>query len=289
MNEFFKNILIRLREIFDPEIMGTKAADLVANLLVAIIIFAAFYLGWIVVRLALKQFYRRSDLDETAQAFTSTIFKYTILLVGGVNALSAVGIDTAGLVASLGIAGITIGFAARDAFSNLISGILIFMDRPFVIGDLVEVGGNYGRVDQITLRSTRIVTPDGKMLAVPNTEIINTTVSSYTNVPHLRIDISITIGVEEDINQVRQILLKLIQSNPDFMESPLPRVIVTQLNDYNVAIELQAWIEDERSHVEKRSELREKVFNVLNAAGVEMPFETIQLTPLEVRLSDRDS
>lgn len=215
-----------------------------------------------------------------------TVLKFSILLAALFNALSIMGVDTSGLLASLGIVGITIGFAARDAFSNLISGILIFLDRPFVIGDLVEVGDNYGRVDQIKLRSTRIITSDGKMLAVPNTEIINKTVTSYTNFPHLRLDIVATIGVTEDIERVRQILLGILQKDPDYLDKPRARVIVTELNDYNVALELQVWIKDERTHVEKRTELREKMFKALNDAHIEMPFETLQLTPLKVSLQE---
>lgn len=86
------------------------------------------------------------------------------------------------------------GFSARDALSNLISGILIFLDRPFVIGDLVEIERKYGKVEKITLRSTRVVTKDGRLLAVPNAEIINKTVASYKNFPHLRLYVVVTIG-----------------------------------------------------------------------------------------------
>ncbi|MGD2028246.1 MAG: mechanosensitive ion channel family protein, partial [Anaerolineales bacterium] len=179
--------------------------------------------------------------------------------------------------ASIGIAGVTIGFAARDAFSNLISGLLIFLDRPFVIGDLVEVGDNYGHVDQITLRSTRIITSDGKMLAVPNNEMINTTVASYTNFPNLRLDIPVTVGVSEDTQHVRELLLDVVKGDPDYLEIPAPRVVVTELNDYNVALELQVWLKDERQHVEMRSSLRERVFKKLTQAQVDMPFETIQV------------
>jgi small conductance mechanosensitive channel len=160
---------------------------------------------------------------------------------------------------------------------------MIFLDRPFVIGDLVEIEDNYGRVEQITLRSTRIVTPDGKMLAVPNSDIINKTVASYTNFPHLRLDIPVTVGVNENLGRVRRLLLGLVADNPDYLAEPPPRVVVTALNDYNVAMELQAWIRDERTHVPMRSALREQVFEALNAAGVDMPFETI-----EVRSSGRD-
>jgi small conductance mechanosensitive channel len=285
MDQFFRNILKRLAEIFDPEVLATKAADWFANLIVALITFAAFYLGWLLVQIGLKQFFKRSEIDETTQEFVKTILKYTILLIGAVNALSSMGVDTAGLLASLGIAGITIGFAARDAFSNLISGILIFVDRPFVIGDLIEVGGNYGRVDQITLRSTRIITPDGKMLAVPNTEMINKTVSSYTNFPHLRLDIDIAIGVDENIDRVRHVILSVLDGDEDILDAPAPVVFVTELNDYNVVLQLRAWIDQERTHVEKRAELYEKLWEALNQAKVDMPFETLQLAPLDVKIN----
>ena len=284
MRELVDVILERLQELFDPELLGTKIVDITINLIVALITFAAFYLVWLILNQILKRLYPSTRLDETSQAFITTIVKYSILLIGLVNALSTMGVDTGGLLASLGIVGITIGFAARDAFSNLISGILIFLDRPFVIGDLVEVGDYYGRVAQITLRSTRIITRDGKMLAVPNAEIINKTVTSYTNFPHLRLDVGVTVGVNENIDEVRQILIDVIRDDPDYLAEPPPRVVITQLNDYNVALELQAWIKEERIHIEKRFEMREKIFKTLNEMQIEMPFETLQLTPLKVKL-----
>ncbi|MAT99421.1 MAG: mechanosensitive ion channel protein MscS [Anaerolineaceae bacterium] len=285
MSELIDVILERLQTFFDPKTLGTQLVDFMINLVVALITFATFYLAWIIIRLLLNRFLPKSRFDKTSQAFIKTILQYTILLLGLVNALSVMGVDTAGLLASLGIVGITIGFAARDAFSNLISGILIFLDRPFVIGDLVEVGENYGRVSQITLRSTRIITGDGKMLAVPNAEIINKTVTSYTNFPHLRLDVEVTVGVNEKIEKVRQILFEVIQEDPDYLQEPPARVVITQLNDYNVALELQVWIKDERIHIEKRFELREKIFNDLTEKQIEMPLETIQLTPLTVNMA----
>jgi small conductance mechanosensitive channel len=230
---------------------------------------------------------RRSKVDSTTVSFVNTLLKFGLFTVGVVTALDTAGVETSAVLASLGVAGLTIGFAARDALSNIISGILIFLDRPFTIGDLVEVQGAYGRVEKITLRSTRVVTPDGKMLAIPNTAVINNTVASYTNVPHLRLDIPVTVGVAEDLGRVRNILLGLVADNPASLTEPAPRVHVTQLNDYNVAVELRAWLENEREHVEKRAELREFAFNALNRAGVAMPFETIQLAPFEARLGRR--
>lgn len=283
MNEFFDSILNRLGQSFDPEIIGTTMAVVVANLIVAILIFAAFYVLWKLLDWISRPVIRRARLDETTASFVQTILKYTILAFGLIQALDAVGIDTAAVIASLGIAGLTIGFAARDALSNIISGLFIFWDRPFVLGDLIEVEGNYGKVDKITLRSTRVVTVDGKMLAIPNSTMVNTTVASYTNFPNLRLDVEVTIGVAEDVDRVREILLGLVRGNPDYLAEPPPQVVVTQLNDYNVALEVRAWLKDERQHIPKRFALREAIFETLTAAGVDMPFETLQLTPLEIR------
>lgn len=283
MSELIDNIIIRLQTYFDPEVLGAALVDTLADVIVALLTFTLFYLIWRVLKIGLQFVLTRTLADETTASFAQTALKYTILVLGAIQALTTAGIDTAALLGSLGIAGLTIGFAARDALSNLISGLLIFWDRPFVIGDLVEVGSNYGQVDTITLRSTRVVTSDGRMLAVPNAEIINSTVASYTNFPHLRLDIDVTIGVNESIDRTRQLLLSVIEGDLAFLKQPAPRVVVAALNDYNVALQLQVWLENEREHVEERSDLREKVFTTLTEAGIDMPYETLRLTPLEVK------
>ena len=288
MSDFISTILNRLEDVFDPQVLGKLMVGWLMNLIVGLAIMVVFYLLWLLARWVMR-IALRTKVDATTFSFIETSAKFSLFIIGAITALDSVGIKTSTLLTSMGIVGLTIGFAARDALSNLISGILIFIDRPFVLGDLVEVEGVYGKVDRITLRSTRVVTSDGRMLAVPNTEIINKTVASYTNFPNLRIDIGLTIGVKEDIQKVREILLGLVTEDPAFMTVPPPRVVVTALNDYNVAMELQAWIGDERQHVEKRFELREKVFNTLNKAGVELPFETIQLQPVEIQVQERKS
>ncbi|MCB8985428.1 MAG: mechanosensitive ion channel family protein [Ardenticatenaceae bacterium] len=287
MGDFVSGIWARISEMFDPTVAGTWLANTLANLIVGLVVFGIYLLVWILVRWLVRPALKRANLDETATTFIMTLLKFGLLAIGAINALNAAGVNTTAFLASLGIAGITLGFAARDAFSNLISGFLIFIDRPFVIGDLVEIGDNYGRVEQITLRSTRIITVDGKMLAVPNSDIINKTVASYTNFPHLRLNIPVTVGVSENVERVRRILLDIVRNDPNYLSDPAPRVVVTQLNDYNVEVELQAWIKDERAHIPLRFALREAVFDQLNAAGVEMPFETLQVAPLRVRLLDQ--
>jgi small conductance mechanosensitive channel len=281
LSQFLKSFMSRLYGFFDTERLALLFGEFLIDIVIVSLVLAFFYLIWRVLNRMLAPRLKQR-LDKTSASFAETVIKFTLFGIGVIAALNAAGVQTAALLGSLGVAGLTIGFALRETLSNIISGILIFLDRPFTIDDLVEIDGKYGRVDRITLRTTRVVTNDGKMLAIPNAEVMNKTVTSYTNFPHLRLDVAVTVAVTEDLERARRILLSLVQNDPDYMPEPSPRVVVTQLNDYNVAIELRAWLEDERRHVEKLLQLREKVFKELTAAGIEMPFETIQLAPHKV-------
>lgn len=279
-----EHISDRLSHMFSSERISRYLVEsLLPDLVVSVLVFSFFYLLHRVVARIARATLERTPLDLTARQFVQMLLKYFILTIGVISTLSQVGVDTGGLLTSLGVAGLTIGFAARDTISNIISGLFIFWDRPFVVGDLVEVGGNYGRVTEITMRSTRVVTVDGKMLAVPNSTIVNTTVASYTNFPHLRLDVSVTVGVGEDLTRVRELLLAIVDRDDRYMAEPAPIVGVVALNDYNVEVQLRAWIADERSHIPLRLELREKMFETLRGAGVELPYETLQLAPVQIQ------
>jgi small conductance mechanosensitive channel len=253
------------------------------RLLSAFLILLVYWGIWRFIRRGLEVFLRRGDLDATIGSLVHSTARLILLSIGIVSALGHLGIDIAGLLTGLGVVGLTVGFAAKDALSNMISGFFILWDRPFTIGDLVEIGDSYGRVDSITLRSTRVVTVDGRMLAIPNTEIINKTVASYTNFPHLRLDIAFTVAVHEDLGAVRRAALSVCENDAALMTDPPPAVVVTALNDYNVALELRVWLRDERSHIPARLALRERLFEALRAAEIAMPFETFALAPIEIR------
>lgn len=278
-----ERFLTKLGEQLNPTRFAEWAATILPQVGVAIVIMIAGWLIWKGVQRAGRTLVSRQTIDSTAQSFLFSVARGTIFIIAGVMALGQLGINTTSVLTSLGVVGLTIGFAAKDALSNVIAGLFIFWDRPFVLGDFVEIDGSYGRVDEITMRSTRVVTTDGKMLAIPNTTVVNSTVASYTNFPHLRLDVPVTIGVEEDIGRVREIALAIVTADDAFMNSPAPRLVVKALNDYNLEVELQAWLDDEKTHIVKRFELREKMFEAFRTAGIDMPFETVQIAPVELR------
>ena len=283
MSETVNQILHRLQERFNPATIAQWSAETVPSLITAILILLVYYLLWKVLNRGFGAVQRRVDLDPTVATFVGKALRYLLFTLALLSALAELGINTAAFVASLGIAGLTLGFAAKDTLSNVISGLFIFWDRPFVLGDLIETDGKYGRVQDITLRSTRLVTPDGKMLAVPNSTIVNNTVASYTNEPHLRIEIDVTVGVNENLSKIRHVFLALVKDDAQYMAKPSPEMVVVALNDYNVAVQFRIWLINETDHLKERFSLRERIYEALRQAGVDMPFETLQLAPFEVK------
>ena len=269
----------QLLQFFNMSSMVEHLLEWLPKLFAAVLVMLVFWAVWRVARRSVSLIIRRAKLDATIGALIQSVLKTVLLTIGVVSALGKVGVDIAGLLTGLGVVGLTIGFAAKDTLSNMISGIFILWDRPFTIGDLVEIGGAYGRVDSITMRTTRVVTVDGRMLAIPNSEVVNKTVASYTNFPHLRLDVAFTVAVTENLAKVRQIALAVCDAAAGFMTEPPPTVVITALNDYNVAMQLSVWLDDETTHIAARFALRERLFEALRAASVDMPFETLALVP----------
>ncbi len=271
--EFWKE----LEKYFNYEAIAAQVIAITQNAVKAGIILLAFYILYRVLKSVLSKIIERFELEKTIVNFLMMALRYTVLIFGVVTALDQIGVNIASLIAGLGIAGIAIGFAAKDTLSNIVAGIFIFWDRPFYIGDLVEIEGEYGEVQDITLRTTRIVTPDGRMVSIPNQKIAENKIISYTMFPHLRLDIAVTIGTGEQIEPARRELLKIVKGDDRFMQDREPDVLVKELGDYYTALELRVWLDDVRTHIPMRAELREKIFDAFNAAGLEMPFEKIEI------------
>ena len=272
-----QKFLERLQQIFDLNRLAEWLANLVPNLILALLVLAVFYLLYRVLSAAISQIAKRVGVERTALGFVLIAVKYLILIFGTVTALNQVGINVTSVIAGLGIAGLSLGLAAKDVLANIIAGIFIFWDKPFVIGDLIEASDVYGEVREITLRTTRIVTVDGKMVSVPNSVLANNKITSYTLQPHLRLDIEVSIGVNEDIGKARDVILALLPSDQRLLTQPAPVVLVTKLGDYFVGLQLRVWLDEARQHIAVRAELRERIKEALDRATIAMPFETIEV------------
>jgi small conductance mechanosensitive channel len=186
-------------------------------------------------------------------------------------------VEVTGLVAGLSIAGIAVGFAARDSLENFISGVTILLDEPFKVGDFIVVDDEYGQVDEITLRSTRIRTVRNEVMVLPNTMMITQRVVNHSKRGVLRVDIPFGIAYKEYPEEARQVVLDLADDDDRIRSTPSPSVVVTEMAGSSVNMILRMYLRDPRDEVPLRWEYTEKVREALREADIEVPFPHMQL------------
>jgi small conductance mechanosensitive channel len=254
-------VIESLRARFAPKIIAEWLLSVTPGVISAVLTFLIFWLLYLLMSRILNFAIKKASLDQTLSVFFTDLLKYVVLGSGLLAALSELGINTASIIASLGVAGLTIGFAAKDTLSNLMSGLFIFWDRPFTVGDIVIIAGQYGKVSEVTLRSTRIVTPDGKMISFPNSKVIDAPLTSFTNFPNLRLTCHHILPVNTDLDKVRKEMKELFNNDQRFLKQPAPAVNISEFNSNQLKLEFQVWISDETSHLELENQFKETIFN----------------------------
>lgn len=217
-----------------------------------------------------------------------------VLLVIGFSiylAFHTWGINMTAWLASAGVLGIAIGFAAKDTLSNFIAGVFILADAPYKIGDYVVLDtGERGEVTDIGIRSTRMLTRDDVELTIPNAIMENTKIINESGGPYQKFRIRIPIGVAygSDIAQIKKILLDISADNPLVCASPEARVRLRQLGSSSLDLELLCWVEHPSQRGLATDELLTTIYNAFNQAGIEIPFSKQDLYIKELPPSKTD-
>jgi len=184
-------------------------------------------------------------------------------------------IDVTTWIASAGVAGIAVGFAARDTLANLISGAFILADQPYKVGDYIVLGsGARGEVIEIGMRTTRLLTRDDVEVNLPNAviaggEIINETRGRF---PKMRVRVKVGVAYGSDVDQVVEVLLKTTEGVQHVATNPEPRVRFRQFGESSLDFELLAWVDLPVYRGLVLHELNLRVYKALAAAGIEIPF-----------------
>ena len=236
---------------------------------VVLLVFAGIY--WIMAR-GLKPVFERSRLQEDAAQLLTVILRYVVLGFGVLLALGQLGFNITGLLAGLGVAGLALGFAAKDTLANFIAGMTILWDRPFRVGDRVEIDGEFGQVKRITLRSTRIHTNQNVVVIIPNQSVVNNKIINHTMQASTRVDVQFGIAYKEDIDETRRTVLALTEGDERLRARPGPDVVVTELAESSVNLALRFWLVNPHTEVPIEYEYIERIKKALDRAGIEIPF-----------------
>lgn len=246
-------------------------SDLIPRVIVSLLILiVGRWLARLLTR-AFEKALRRADVDETLQDFFGQIIYYSLLGVVIVIALTNLGIPTTSLVAILGASVLAIGLALQDTLGNLASGVLIIMLRPYAVNDLVEIGGERGTVTAVAFFHTHLRTFDNKVLLVPNSDVMDGNIINYSAMDWIRVDMTFSIGYDDDLRKAKQILHDIIASDERITDDPPPLIAVQELGDNSVNFAVRPYTKlDDMFPV--RFDITEQVKLRFDEEGITIPF-----------------
>jgi len=218
----------------------------------------------------------KSNLDDQVLPIISKGGKLIIVILGGIIALSHVGFDVTALIAGLGIAGLAVAFAAQETIANIFGGVFLLIDKTFKIGDKVKLDdGEWGWIDDISLRSTKIRTIDNELLIVPNAKLANSKVLNYTMpAAKTRGTIQLTMVYGTDPEKLKKKALEIMNAHPKALKDPAPGIFLQELGSSSINFLCTFWAKDWGEIWGVKFDLNEQLYNELQKAGFEFAFPT---------------
>ena len=220
-----------------------------------------------------------TTLDDTALPLVNKVARFLIIAGAVVLALNELDINIMPFVAGASVLGVAIGFAAKDTLSNLIAGILLILDRPFDVGDRIEIWGapadqaSWGDVVEIGLRATKIRTTDNLIVVIPNNEIMRRDIINYTaSGAEIRLRIPIDVAYDADSEKAKEVALSVARASEGVKESPEPQMIIRRFGGSAISMQLRIWIDDARRRRAIADELTDKIKSEFDRHGIEIPY-----------------
>lgn len=266
----------RLTRLFD--VAWVELARVAPRTLLALAILAAFWIGFRMTRPPLRALLTRWGFHETLIVMlVERVYRFAFLALGLVMAADQLGFNVRAALAGLGIVGLAVGFAAQDTIANIIAGFLIFIDKPFLVGDWVRVADLYGRVFNITLRTTRIRTRSNTYVVIPNKKIIDEILVNHSKHGSTRVSVPIGIAYKESIPAAREALLQAVAGIEDILDDPAPDVVVMGCSSSSVDLEVRVWVDDAGLERPMFHIVMERCKLGLDKAGIQIPYPHLQL------------
>lgn len=251
-------------------------ADLILGVSYNILLVIAVFIVAGIVSKTLKTSIRNSTkrfsrLDPTLIPLFAGVVGYAVYIVAFVIVLDIFGVNTNSIVALLGAAGLAVGLALKDTLSNIAAGIMMLILRPFRAGDYITFSGIGGTVEEISLFTTILKTPDGQFISAPNSNVWSATIQNSTRNGTRRMDLIVGVAYDDDLDAGFRALQKLVDNEPRFLHDPAPQIMVQSLGDSSVNLQIRAWatVDD---YWTLWWEMQKKLKEEVEAAGLTIPF-----------------
>lgn len=288
---FFFGLSIATLTLGLPDAFEQNLLRLLRSILILVWAAAAFPF----VHLVLENLGNDNSRFKVIEARTLPLFdissKLLIFAVAGYMLLKVWGIDATAWLASAGVLGLALGFAAKDTLANLFSGFFIVADAPYQIGDYIVLdSGERGRVTNVGIRSTRILTRDDIEITLPNALIANGKIVNQSGGPHVKQRLRIKVGAAygSDVDEVCSVLQSVAEGHADVCSAPQPRVRMRGFGASSLDFELLCWVEEPELSGRMSHDLYMRVYKAFAAAGIEIPFDKHDVYVKEFPASKRE-
>jgi small conductance mechanosensitive channel len=232
----------------------------------------------ILVGLALAKWARKTvmrvlttrKLDPTVVYFSDSCLQVLLYGVILIAVLHRLGVETTSLVAMLGAAGLAIGLALRQQLSNVASGLLIIIFRPFSVGNYIEGGGSAGIVERIELMSTEVLTPENVAVIIPNSKLTGDKVINYSRRDTRRLRIVIGVSYKADLKAIRDALQKIVDEYDLILKEPPPSINIKELTDKGMKVEIRMWVRSQ-DYLKVKVQVNEKIKGCYDSEEIPFP------------------
>lgn len=227
------------------------------------------------VRRVITRLLIRGRPEQEGMAYAvGRILQYLLMIAGVMLGLENVGISITAFAALGAMVSVGIGFGLQNITQNFISGVILLVERPVQQGDVLELSnGTTGRVDEIGMRATRIVTPDGVSVLVPNSALISEQVFNlHSPAPRNRLRVGVGVAYGSDTSLVREVLLGVAREHPGVMSDPPPDVLFVSFGDSSLDFELAVWLGDAGNRLKISSDLRFAIDAAFREHAIQIPF-----------------
>lgn len=226
---------------FPPD-FARRVSEALPNIVTALLIFVfSWYLAKILARLIEKVLLRR-NIEAGATHLLADILRWAVIVLGTITALQRF-FDVTAFLAGLGIIGFAIGFGLQNIMQNFISGIILFVQQPFKVGESVGIAGFDGTILKIGLRATEMKTLDGRIVFLPNADVLSQPIINYTQANYRRVELPIGVSYDANPDTVRNIILREIKNAPGYADLPEPQVLFHTFAASSIDLNLFFWVD----------------------------------------------
>ena len=258
---------IEIFQFFDASV------TLVTLLVATLILYVFILVSWILQNVLHHTLPRRTDADPGVVYSVSTISRYLVIALGIIFALQALGLDLSTLTLIGGGLSIGIGIGLQQIVANFISGIILLFEQSLRPGDVIEINGEIGTVEQLNIRATVVRTRNNVEIVVPNENFVTTQVMTYTkSTRETRILLPIGVSYKEDPKEVRRRVLETVVRHGLVLKEPEPTLLFRGFGDSSLDFDLAIWIDQPQHTMRVRSDLYYMVFETFKNHGIEIPF-----------------